>query len=345
MTTPRYLFRLDVSPQVGTGHLRRCQTLAAELKRKGAEVFFLFRVQGMDLSSYLGPSSTKWAACDWSVTPEEDAAEVVWYARQYRADVVIVDHYRADPSYQELLLDGGIRWLQFDGISNGPILADWVLNMSPTARDTLYEPSRRCHETRFLLGPRYALLREEFRLRPPLEKKFKTVRTILLTFGGGNDCGATIFCLEALRPLGRDIERIVLLSGANPRREEIQQWVRDEGAGIRLIMNATETASIMESADLAVMAGGMTVFETAALGIPAVILPIADNQKMIADAWQQSGYAVNLGTFQNLSEEVLQRGVSALMKDPELRCSMSMAGRSMVDGMGAGRVARALLSL
>lgn len=344
MTTPRYLFRLDVSPQVGMGHLKRCLTLAEELKRKGADLFFLCRVQDMDLSPHLEPMASEWAACGWSLSPEEDAGEVVRYARQYRADAVIVDHYRANPSYQEILLDGGVRWLQFDGAANWPIWADWVLNMSPAARDPLYEPLRRRRETRFLLGPRYALLREEFRLRPPRDRERGAVRRILLTFGGGDDRGATIFCLDALRSLGRDIQRIVLLAGANPRQEDIRRWVQEEGSNTRLIMNATQTAPIMESADLAVMAGGMTVFETAALGIPALILQIAENQKMIAAAWQQSGYAVDLGPLEDLHAEVLMQKVSDMMNNMELRRAMSMAGRSVVDGLGAGRVARAFLT-
>ncbi len=89
-------------------------------------------------------------------------------------------------------------------------------------------------------------------------------------------------------------------------------------------MNATETAPIMESADLAVMAGGMTVFETAALGIPALILQIAENQKMIAAAWQQSGYAVDLGPLEDLHAEILRKRVSDLMNNTELRRAMSM---------------------
>ncbi|PKN34736.1 MAG: UDP-2,4-diacetamido-2,4,6-trideoxy-beta-L-altropyranose hydrolase [Deltaproteobacteria bacterium HGW-Deltaproteobacteria-19] len=326
------------------GHLKRCLTLAEELKRQGADLFFLCRAQDMDLSLYIGSVASEWSLCDWSLSPEEDAGEVVRHADQYRVNAVIVDHYRANPTYQKVLLDGGIRWLQLDGAANWPIWADWILNMSPAARDTLYEPLRRRGETRFLLGPRYALLREEFRHWYSREKERETVRAILLTFGGGDDRGATIFCLDALRPLGRDIERIVLLAGANPRREEIQRWVREEGFNIRVIMNVSETASIMASADLAVMAGGMTVFETAALGVPALTLQIADNQKWIAGAWQQSGYAVDLGPLEELREEVLHREVSALMKSPELRRTMSTAGRSMVDGLGTQRVARALLS-
>jgi len=325
------------------GHLRRCLTLAEELKRQGADLFFLCRAQDMDLAPHLGPVASEWAACDWSLSPEEDAGEVVCYARQCRADAVIIDHYRADPSYQKVLLDGGIRWLQFDGAARWPIWADWVLNMSPAAGETLYEPLRRRRETRFLLGPRYALLREEFRHRPPRDGESGLVRTILLTFGGGDDRGATVFCLEALKLLGMVVETVVLLAGANPRQEKIRRWVQEEGSHIRLIMNATETASIVESADLAVMAGGMTVFETASLGIPALILQIAENQKMIAEAWQHSGYAVNLGPLENLRAEVLRQKVSDLVNDVGLRRAMSKAGRSMVDGLGTGRVARTLL--
>ncbi len=163
------------------------------------------------------------------LSPEEDAGEVVRYARQYRADAVIVDHYRANPSYQEILLDGGIRWLQFDGAANWPILADWVLNMSPAARDPLYEPCGGAGKPVFSWGPDMHCSGKNFGTGLPGQGKRGSPEDPA-DVRRGRRPGATIFCLDALRSLGRDIQRIVLLAGANPRQEEIRRWIQDEGS-------------------------------------------------------------------------------------------------------------------
>lgn len=110
-------------------------------------------------------------------------------------------------------------------------------------------------------------------------------------------------------------------------------------------MDAEETAPYMASADLAITAGGMTVFEMAVLGIPVLIMQIADNQVPITRAWQQCGYGVDMGSLDQLRPDYLQREMISLMQDAGRRHSMSTAGQAMVDGEGTWRVARALLSL
>jgi len=328
---------------VGIGHLRRCLTLASELAEHGSEIFLLCRVEAFDISKHMTRIVTDWAACDWSLNPEEDAQEVIRYSRMKHIDSVIIDHYRTDQTYQKILYESGIRWLQFDGAARYPIWADWVLNMSPVASEELYEKLKPRKDTCLLLGSRYALLRREFQQQRSRAKKSGPVKRILLTFGGGDDQGATIFCLEAIRSLAREVEQIVLLSSANPRKEEIWRWSRDV-QNVRVVLDAAETVPFMASADLAIIAGGMTAFETAALGVPALILQIANNQVPIARAWQQCGYGVDLGPLSSMYGRDIEREASALMNSPKRREAMSTVGRSLVDGLGTGRVARVLLS-
>jgi UDP-2,4-diacetamido-2,4,6-trideoxy-beta-L-altropyranose hydrolase len=340
---PRFLFRIDVSPSTGTGHLRRCLTLAQELKEQGVEVFFACRLESFDIEKYMAHIASGWEEYDWSLTPEEDARKVVHSSKKYQADTVIIDHYRADEAYQNILYESGIKWLQFDGAARYPIWADWVLNMSPTASENLYEKLKTRKDTCLLLGPRYALLRREFKQWRFPAIKNRPVGRILLTFGGGDDRGATLFCLEAIQSLGEHVERVVLLSSSNPKKEEIVKWCKESRANIKIVMDAAETANYMATADLAITAGGMTVFEMAALGVPAMILQIADNQAPIARAWQQCGYGVDLGHLERLHPEDLQREIMSLMQDTARREAMSATGNAMVDGLGARRVAQALL--
>ena len=327
------------------GHLRRCLTLAQELKEQGGEIFFACRLESFNIEKHMVHIAAGWEEYDWSLTPEEDARKVIQSYRKYHADSLIIDHYRVDETYQRTLYESGVKWLQFDGAARYPIWADWLLNMSPAASEELYEKLKPRKETRLLLGPRYALLRKEFRQWSLRGNKGGPVRRIFLTFGGGDDRGATVFCLEVMQSLSEDMERIVLLSSANPRKDDILKWNRENRTNTRIILDAEETAPYMASADLAITAGGMTVFEMAVLGIPVLIMQIADNQVPITKAWQQCGYGIDLGHLDQLHQGTLLQGMISLMQDAGRRQAMSTTGQAMVDGEGTRRVARALLGL
>ena len=341
----RFLFRCDVSPAIGFGHLRRCLTLAKELKECGALVFFACRAADFDLTKELRHVADDWTVLDWSLAPEADAQETIRLYQQRNMEAVIIDHYRVNVAYQERLYRSGVRWLQFDWSARQPLWANWVLSASPAAEESAYLAVKQRDETRLLLGPSYALLRREFRQWQPQPRLHEQVRKILLTFGGGDDKGTVLFCLEAIKSLAPAIERIVLVSGANPRLPEITDWVdRNSKANVTLVVDETEIAMRMAEADLAIIAGGTTTFETAAMGLPSLIMQLADNQAPNASAWARVGAAIYVGPFSSLHADTLERRVTSLINDTGLRKSMSDAGRALVDGLGAQRVARILLS-
>lgn len=338
----RFLFRIDVSPSTGVGHLKRCLSLGRELADLGGDIYFLCRADGFDVSRYMAPMVREWRPMEWSTEPGDDAGEVVRMYGSKKIDTAIIDHYRADEEYQRVLYGSGIRWLQFDGTARYPIWSDWVLNMSPDASRSLYDNLLRKENTLLLLGPTYAVLRKEFEGRRALSDKTE-VRRILLTFGGGDDRGATIFCLKAIEGLDDNVERIVLMSSTNPQKGKILEWCEGH-ANTRVLIDTNEMASHMASADLGITAGGTTVFEMATLGVPILILQIADNQVPISGAWERRGYGVNVGPLDYLRQEVMLQETISLMEDESRRRAMSDIGRTLVDGRGTRRVVEALLA-
>ena len=340
----RFLVRCDVSPTVGVGHLRRCLTLARELKESGAFVFFACRAVDYDWTKDVRGIADDWTALDWSLTPESDAQEVIRLYQQREMDVAVIDHYRADAGYQRRLHRSGVRWLQFDWSARQPLWADWVLNASPSAEESVYLSLKRRDKTRLLLGPAYALLRREFHQWRPQVRFREQVRKILLTFGGGDDGGATVFCLEAIKPLDPAIERVVLVSSANPRLSNIVDWVgRNNSSNVTLLVDEQEIARYMAGADLAIIAGGMTTFEAAAMGLPSLIVQLADNQTANAAAWEEMGTAVNLGRVEDLSTQLIEYQVESLIAHPGMRREMTRAGLNLVDGCGSERVVQIML--
>jgi UDP-2,4-diacetamido-2,4,6-trideoxy-beta-L-altropyranose hydrolase len=341
----RFLFRCDISPQIGAGHLRRCMALADELKMRGSSVFFVLRTRRINEGKELEDVGDEVIRLDWSLIPEEDAQEVVRLWRQYKIDAAIVDHYHASAEYQQHLYYSGVRWLQFDGCVQKQLWADWVINPNLASRECDYSAARQRKETCFLLGPKYAFLRGEFAQWQSKANFRKEVKKILLTFGGGDDKNATVFSLDAIKSLDPSIERVILASSANASIPDIQNWMeKNPTIYTTLLIDDTEIARNMAEADLAITAGGMTTFETAAMGLPTLIIQIAENQRPNARGWHKEGIAVNLGPIKALDPVFLHHQVKEMMRDVKRRENVSYSAKALVDCLGARRVAQRLLA-
>ncbi len=343
---PRFIFRFDVSPDLGTGHLRRCLALMAELRRRGAEVSVLSRVANFNLAAELAPVTREVHELPWDINPADDVQALLTDCRDWHADAVVLDHYRADADYQQALYDRDVRWLQFHGYAASvPTLADWIVNPHPLAPQMDYATLRQKPGAEALLGPAYAILRAEFAEAHPDAAFRDQANRILLTFGGGNDYGATLFSLEATQRVEPSIERLVLTTSANPGLTALRRWIQAHPeVCVKLLLDAPDIAGRMLGSDIAISAGGMTTFEIAAVGLAGLVIPITDNQSSIVSSWHQIGSVVDLGKFTLLRPEKLAESLAALLHDTPRRLAMAHAGHALVDGQGAVRVAQRLLA-
>lgn len=330
--------RVDVSTRVGTGHLRRCLALGRRLRADGIEVHVI--AAGEIPAWARGPEGIE--IVELPGGEPEDAAATIRYCREAGADRLVLDRFETSEAYQQALLDAGMRWMQFDGAASAPMWADWVVSMSPAASEAGYRALRRRACTRFLLGPAYAILREEFLAARAPRRVRPVARELLLTFGGGDDGGACLACLEALQG-APGMRVIVLLSGFNPRTGEIEGWLKaHREIEVDLLVDAPDVARRMANADIALTAAGTTSFETAALGLPSLLVQIAPNQRGNAEGWDRLGVALDLGSLAQLDAARLRRELAALAGDAPRRQAMAERGQAQVDGCGAERLAREL---
>lgn len=333
----RIVLRADVSRAIGTGHWRRCMALGRQLSGTGAHVCLLLKGEPPDCAGAA-------RLLDRELSEDDDAASTIRYCRDAGADRLVIDRYGTSEAYQRVLLDAGLRWMQFDGEARVPMWADWVVSMSPAASESAYRILRRREQTQFLLGPAYAILRDEFLQARAPRRARPVARELLLSFGGGDDRGACLSCLEALRGLP-GIRVSLLVSSFNPRIEAIQSWLRTHrDLDATLLIDVPDVARRMAHADIAITAAGTTTFETAAMGLPSLVIQIADNQRGNAEAWGRLGVAVNLGPLERLDAQRLRSELAALADDPSRRQEMANVGQTCVDGRGAERLARALYS-
>ena len=343
---PRVFFRADASPEVGLGHVRRCAVLAKACQQMGAEVHLLARWRGVSKQSAGGWEGACVHELNWDASAEADAK---WLARMCRHEglaVGVIDHYRQDENYQRHLIKEGLNWLQFGNVRMTiPLWGRWVHDATPGATAEGYSLRNTRRNVQWLLGPEYALVAASFGvLRRTLgAPELSDVNSVLVIFGGGNDCGATERALGWLEASGFTGRRVVLSGSTNPslpRLRELAQRAKD----IELHEGNWDPSSLMAGCQLAVCSGGITLHELACLGIPAMIVTIADNQEAPALAWQKMGMGTFLGDLHHIQDWEAVACLKACLADTAGRLVMAQTAWTSQDGEGAARVAAELVT-
>lgn len=343
--TKSMFFRADVSPEVGLGHVRRCAVLAKACRMLGAKAHLMVRSRNVSFDSIGDWGGARLHEMPWDLTPDEDGQWVLETCREFGISKGVVDHYRLSEGYQERLIEAGLEWMQFGNKKHThPLMGRWVHDASPGAEMTGYTGRKIGAETEFLFGPGYALVSESFsRVRALLAgPEEQTVETILITIGGGDDCGATLRVLRWLDAVGFEGRRLVLTGPTNGSLEAL--WRIAEGsANLEVQVGNWDPAETMGRCQLAVCAGGTSLHELACLGIPVVIVTIADNQVAPAEAWQRAGFGENLGTLSDITDSTASTVLKSILGSSEKRFQMAVKAWNSQDGMGAQRVANRLL--
>ena len=362
----KVVFRADASTRIGSGHVMRCATLAEELRRRGAIVSFLCRSMEGDYIEWLTERGIEVARlpetpagddggnradsyAGWlGVTLQQEIAQVTARLEAIGSvDWLVVDHYALDARWEKAMRARVDKILCIDDLADRRHDCDMLLDQNHCA-----EPARRYsalvpRDAKTLLGPRYALLRPEFALwRRKLRARDGTVRRVLLFMGGSDIGNATMIALQAVGQyrMGTATWQVDVVVGAgNPHFADIEALC-EGAAGISLHRNvgSNEMAALMASADLAIGAGGSTNWERACLGLPSVILALADNQKLPLRQLVEDGYVAGEDRTPNMAR--LTYWLDLLAANPAWLRGLGKRSATLVDGDGVRRVADRMLS-
>lgn len=280
----------------------------------------------------------------------DDARETARLAGDWQTDWVVVDGYQFDADYQRALKAAGRRLLVLDDHGHaGHCHADFVLNQNLGASEALY-PSREPN-ARLLLGTRYVQLRGEFlkhasnrgRRREEADSDARhpasAAARVLVTLGGSDLDNATGKIVEALKQVP-GVRATVVAGASNPHFERLKSQIAD--SQFRLLRSAGNMPELMSQADVAIAAGGTTAWELCFMGVPVLLIALADNQRSNVEQLASAGVARNLGWHGSLTPARLAGELQNLLQDSAARAAMSERGRSLVDGLGSFRVWRLL---
>lgn len=339
MITNRLAFlRADASKALGGGHIFRCLTLADALAESGWRCTFVCKPETREVVPALGRSRHEIIDLHG---PDESC--FLRALRTTDADLLVVDHYGLDTGLEAACRPWVRRILVIDDGPNRAHDCDILLDQNLGANPSAYHghvPGR-CH---LLLGPSFALLRPQFStardgaLKRHLTKR--PVQRLLISLGAADPARLASRVVAATAGLPLEID--VVLDSTGTQEQAIRELASRLGLSVRVHVDVTDMAALMSAADLAVGAGGSTSWERCCLGLPSLIVVLADNQRDIAASLDRAGAALDLGTAETLTNEKLTAALQMLYQDKTRRSAMAERAAAICDGDGTRRVMEVL---
>ncbi|MFK7941521.1 MAG: UDP-2,4-diacetamido-2,4,6-trideoxy-beta-L-altropyranose hydrolase [Paracoccaceae bacterium] len=330
----RLAIRADASQVLGVGHVMRCLTLAEAARARTGDAIFVMRALQGHMAAALQDRGFACHMLDEELPPADDAAQTARIAHAAGADWVLVDHYGLDAVWENAQ---ALPVMAIDDLTDRPHAAEVLLNQNRGASEDDYTdliaPGTQC-----LMGTDYALLRPEFAAARGAALKGRANRglhNLLISLGGTDPVNATGWVLQVLSDLDlTGIDVAVVMGGQAPFLEEVRSIVATMPYAT-LVVDSRDMAGLMARADLAIGAAGSTSWERCCLGLPALMVVLADNQAGIAQALDGAGAArrIELGNADALSE-----ALSVLRSDEAALVAMQTAAAAICDGRGAERV-------
>jgi UDP-2,4-diacetamido-2,4,6-trideoxy-beta-L-altropyranose hydrolase len=333
------LIRADAHSGIGTGHVMRCLALAQAWKERGGEAVFASSMLPPKLRARLRSEGLICAHISTSPGSAFDALQTGELAMISDADWVVVDGYHFGSHYQRTVKESGRHLLFLDDNRHaGHYYADLILNQNLHGNDTLYI-NREPH-TRLLLGTDYVLLRSEFRrMKRGVRPIPKTATKLLVTLGGSDPDNVTLEVVKALQKADFSMLKVRVIVGSNYMYyNELLKCASESNTPMQLAINPANMPELMMWADLAISGGGTTCWEMAYLGLPAILLVIAENQRASAEALHKREAFVTLDHKRPFDETEFLETLHRLIFDREHREALSLNASQLVDGQGVFRV-------
>lgn len=357
------VFRVDASVQIGSGHVMRCLTLADALRASSVNCHFLCRahaghmidaicsrgyvvhelpVAKQDVQSTVS-GYERWLGCDWLT----DARHVVDILSELSPDWLVIDHYSLDRRWEVMVSEYCSHLMVIDDLADRTHECDLLLDQNLGRHDADYVDLVSSH-CAMLIGPQYALLRPEFaalRVASLARRTHGKLRQILLSLGGVDQENVTGTVLETLRTsqLPLDVRLVVVMGGQAPWLEQVRAQVATMPWSMEVLVNTSAMAQCMADSDLAIGAAGGSAWERCCLGLPALLVVQADNQRSGAQALAASGAAILIGEVSDVAGQ-LSRVLDDLML-PSALAAMSIRAADVTDGTGVSRVLSAMRGL
>jgi len=264
-----------------------------------------------------------------------------------RVELLVFDHYGLDAEYENVCRRWAQQILVIDDLANRPHDADVLLDQG-LGRDPQDYAGLVDDECTLLCGSAYMLLKSQFRdARAPAlarRKRATAVSRVLIAFGSVDPDNATMLSLKAVQAAELDCAVDVVLGAQAPHQQQVRRFLSElRGQGC-LHVDVRDMAELMVKADIGIAGAGGTVWEFCGLGLPSLVITIAENQQPNANALRRTGAAWVLGSLEEVELKRVTIALEEMIANVAERESLSDKAASICDCQGGDRVADILQS-
>lgn len=349
--------RVDSSNQIGYGHLIRCLALASELTRRGHLCIFIcleFEGNSIGLLKSFGyrvlsskPNSKISVMNLNQAINYDDSKNTLDILLNQNFDWLVIDHYFINSKWEKLASKYCRKILVIDDFFDREHYCDIFLNPNKTLDTEEIEIKKFPTKCRLLVGPKYALLREGFSgARTTANMKFRQIseiRNILVMTGGVDQFNIANSILMGLNQciMLKNLNITVILGSGSPGLEGVKSFTKAIHINsISVLCDVSEVHKLMQGVDFVISTAGSTAWEICCLGLASILIPVTNNQKRISCYLNEVGAAIELHP-----NEVIMglKEVFAGVLSLERIHAMQSVAASVVDGLGAARVADEIL--
>ncbi len=335
------MFRADSSSIIGTGHIMRCLTLADSLKEKGVEISFISIKEKGNLIQLIEEKGYK--VYKLPIKSDEKKTLDILKNQKSTIDWLIIDHYNIDTFWETKFNKFVKKIMVIDDLANRKHNCELLLDQNYYLKKNRYKGliSNKCKQ---LIGPDFALIKKEFlKLRKKLEPRTGKVKQILVFMGGADFTNETSKILKAIKLLNNPgIKFNIVIGPANQYYNKLKKEIAKISNAV-CFYNINNMAELMFNADLCIGACGSTTWERLIMGIPSIVIIIADNQKENAESLDKKECIINLGFYNKVTIKNVFTKIEYLINNPNIIKRMSKKAQKIVDGKGTGRVTNILL--
>jgi UDP-2,4-diacetamido-2,4,6-trideoxy-beta-L-altropyranose hydrolase len=255
---------------------------------------------------------------------EQDVSETLNAIQEIHPDWLIADHYSLGQIWETKLRPHVRKIMVIDDLANRPHDCDLLLDQNYVKDGTTRYEGLVPQSCTKLLGLQYVLLRSEFtEFKKQLAPKSGNVQRIFLFFGGSDPDNLTCRALEALSDPGLIYLNVdVVIGESNRNRGSVEKLV-SKRKNTQLYIQIDNIAQLMGEADLALGTGGSTTWERLFLGLPAITIINAVNQKQVTEDLEQFGAIWNLGWHEEVSTKKIATKIFLAINHPETLMSLS----------------------